>query len=241
MRYGLIGALIFGSVMGAPAAFAQHAGSGHGAGGRGSVGVRPAGGPGYQSIRRNGPGYVGGYAPYPIYGAGYFYGPGIYDPAYGAYSSAEPYGPDGQYGQQGYDPQAPMPTVIINQNFQPDTVRPQIMDYSNGNYSNGSPQGPGFRYPPAPQTNQPYANQPYANQNQRANQNDGQGPAAENTYLLIAMKDHTIYPALAYWIEGDTLNYVAVGGLVNHASLSAIDRELSLKLNAGRRPDFRLP
>jgi hypothetical protein len=59
--------------------------------------------------------------------------------------------------------------------------------------------------------------------------------------FLIAMKDHTIYPALAYWVEGDTLNYITTQGTKNSASLDAVDRPFSQQLNRERKVDFGLP
>ena len=172
-----------------------------------------------------GTGNRGGRANYPVYAGGvYGYGvsgfstggyttvynppPGTYDPIFGVYSP--------EAGGYPYQPPAQTPVVVINQNFQPEVVRPQIIDYTNS-----------ILPPPGPQASQPNS----------ANVSvEGDTPL-----ILIAMKDHTIYPALAYWIQGDTVNYVMAGGAVNHVSLAQIDRELSAKLNAERRPDFKLP
>jgi hypothetical protein len=60
--------------------------------------------------------------------------------------------------------------------------------------------------------------------------------------FLIAMKDHTIFPAVAYWIEGgDTLNYITTQGVHNRATLDLVDRDFSKLLNDQRRVDFALP
>jgi hypothetical protein len=59
--------------------------------------------------------------------------------------------------------------------------------------------------------------------------------------FLIAMKDHTIYPAVAYWVENDTLNYVTQQGVRNRVSLGLVDREFSMQLNKERSIDFGLP
>jgi hypothetical protein len=68
---------------------------------------------------------------------------------------------------------------------------------------------------------------------------------ADNTtaglIFLIAMKDHTIYPAVAYWVEGDTLNYVTTQGAQNRISVDLIDREFSKQLNKERNIDFGVP
>jgi hypothetical protein len=64
---------------------------------------------------------------------------------------------------------------------------------------------------------------------------------APPTIYLIAMTDHTIFPAVAYWVEGDTLNYITTEGSKNRASLSLVDREFSRQLNDERHVEFHLP
>jgi len=109
------------------------------------------------------------------------------------------------------------PQVVINQNFAPDVVRPIVREYVSD--SDG-----GIRvYEPAPA--------PSA----------APTPTEENPTYLIAFKDHTIYAAVAYWVEGETLHYVTKQNTHNQVSLDLIDRELSLRLNRERSVDFRLP
>jgi hypothetical protein len=60
-------------------------------------------------------------------------------------------------------------------------------------------------------------------------------------YYLIEYKDHTIYSALAYWVEGDTLHYVTTQNTHNQASLSLIDLDKTYKLNEDRSIPFSLP
>ncbi len=60
------------------------------------------------------------------------------------------------------------------------------------------------------------------------------------TIYLIAFKDHTIMPALAYWVQGDTLNYITRDGTPNTASMSLIDRDFSRQLNDERGVEFSL-
>jgi len=59
--------------------------------------------------------------------------------------------------------------------------------------------------------------------------------------FLIAMKDHTIFPAIAYWVEGDTLNYITVQGAKNSVSLDLVDRDFSKQINKERKVEFGLP
>ncbi len=59
--------------------------------------------------------------------------------------------------------------------------------------------------------------------------------------FLIALQDHTIYSAVAYWIEGDTLHYFTTGNVHNQASVALVDRELTERLNREKGTEVRLP
>ena len=61
------------------------------------------------------------------------------------------------------------------------------------------------------------------------------------TIYLLAMTDHTIIPAIAYWVDGDTLNYITTEASQNRVSLSLIDRDFSRQLNDSRNVEFKLP
>ena len=60
-------------------------------------------------------------------------------------------------------------------------------------------------------------------------------------YYLISYKDHTIYSALTYWLEGDTLHYVTTQNTHNQATLSLIDLDKTYKLNEDRSVPFSIP
>jgi hypothetical protein len=67
-------------------------------------------------------------------------------------------------------------------------------------------------------------------------------PANEPTaYYLIACKDHTIYAAVAYWVDGDTLHYFTAGNKQNQVSLSQVDRDLTARLNRESGMEVNLP
>jgi hypothetical protein len=72
-------------------------------------------------------------------------------------------------------------------------------------------------------------------------------PAADDTsvlepsHYLIAFKDHTIYAASAYWVDGDTLHYFTAGNTHNQASLALVDREFTERLNKEAGVDVKLP
>lgn len=68
-----------------------------------------------------------------------------------------------------------------------------------------------------------------------------QAQAPESNRYLIAFKDHTIYSAVAYWADGDTLHYFTTGSTHNQASISLLDRELTERLNREMGTDFKLP
>ena len=63
----------------------------------------------------------------------------------------------------------------------------------------------------------------------------------EQQHYLIAFKDHTIYAALAFWVDGDTLHYFTEGNTHNQVSLSMIDKPLTERLNKESGIDMRLP
>jgi hypothetical protein len=64
---------------------------------------------------------------------------------------------------------------------------------------------------------------------------------AEPSHYLIAFKDHTIYSAVAYWVDGNTLHYFTSGSTHNQVSLSLVDRELTDRLNRESGNTVQLP
>ena len=158
--------------------------------------------------------------PYPVFYGGYYAAPYAPDPA--GYAPGVVPGYDQSYApgyDTGYAPGSDTggqpPVVIMNQNYTPEVANPTLRDYSN------TPLPPPgvVQYPPQPQP-----------------------PDDQPTVYLIAMKDHTIFPAVAYWVEGDVLNYVtAQGTSVNRVSLGLVDRDFSQQLNDQRSVPFKLP
>ena len=124
----------------------------------------------------------------------------------------------GYYGDAGYPPQQqqppvnvtvvnqqpPTPTVIINQNYGPQAAPP---DTDTGDaHVFQAPSGGSASYAQPPDSGQ-------------------------QKYALIAFKDHSVYSAAAYWIDGNTMHYVTPQGTQNQASLDLVDLELTKKLN----------
>lgn len=205
-----------------PPAPATTAGGGRIGGGIGPGGGRIGGG-GIGNGRMGGGrrNFGGGavYIPYPVFG-GYGMGYG-FDGFY-----ASDYNP-GPGNAEAYSPEmAPAPpTVIINQNFQTDTIHPQFRDYSNVQL----PQ-PGLAAAP-----------PAAAATAGPSQQAGALADDQPTIFLIAMQDHSIRPVIAYWVQVDTLHYVSLGGVLDQVSLALVDRDFSKQLNAERNVPFALP
>jgi hypothetical protein len=183
---------------------------------RGVPPPRPIGGrPGNPGNFRGNYGRGGGrtiVVPYPVVAYPYGYGFGYGNAGYGY--AEEPNYVVQQVPQQ----QQQAPVVVINQGFKPDVVNPQLRDYSDL----PAPTG-------ADSTLKVYENKPKVYEEEKP------------TIYLIAMKEGTVMPALAFWVEGDTLNYITRESSHNRISLDRVDREFSKKLNQERGLEFRIP
>jgi hypothetical protein len=84
----------------------------------------------------------------------------------------------------------------------------------------------------------PPSNPDVAGRGQPADQDTG---VTEPSHYLIALKDHTIYAASAYWVDGDTLHYFTAGNVHNQASLALVDREFTQRLNKEAGVEVKLP
>ena len=153
--------------------------------------------------------------PYPVFVGGYYGG-------YDGLAPAPYQEPPVQYAPQ----PAPPPVVIINQAYRPETATPVMRDYSN----TPLPE-PTLRNYEAPV-------HPTPDPKERA---AAKAESERPTLFLIAFKDHTILPALAYWMQGDTLHYVTKDGNPNRISIELVDREFSRQLNRERQVEFNLP
>lgn len=120
-----------------------------------------------------------------------------------------------------YPAQAGAP-VTINQNFLPEGSREVIQEYGPGAPESAPPQPSGLRMYQAPTP-------------------PVQAPPEEPVMFLIALKDSSVYSAVAYWVEGESLHYITPQGKANQVSLALVDRNISQKLNEGRKVEFRLP
>lgn len=164
-----------------------------------------------------------------VVGSGYGYGGAVVVPyAYPVYVGSGYYYPpgypdsysDGSYPTGAYPPpaqQQPNVTVV----YPPQSAPPMVNQF-----------GPGDMPPPGanPEPVSPYEAAPA--------QSDDQASA---DHYLIALKDHTIYSVVAYWVDGDTLHYFTAGNVHNQASLSLVDRDLTARLNKESGREVTLP
>jgi hypothetical protein len=67
------------------------------------------------------------------------------------------------------------------------------------------------------------------------------GSQSSSPLYLIAFQDGVIRAAIAYSVDGDTLHYVTQQNEHKQTPLSAVDRDLSRRLNQERRVAFSLP
>lgn len=185
-----------------------------------------AAGPGGHPVSGNhGPTGTAGHRPYGPYGAygrrglGYGYGPG--------------YGYDYGLGYGGLYPDEPF--------YEP---------YNSGEYPPPGAAGPNVLMisPPAPAV-QEMAVHPviheYGDVKECTNPPNA-GPPAEGgetspIVYLLALRDKNIHAATTYWIAGGTLHYLDTDHKERQVPLSAVDRDLSAKLNRERNVPFNLP
>jgi hypothetical protein len=164
---------------------------------------------------RTGGGNRGGtlWVPYvvPFYVGGYGYGYGD-----------TPADPAAQQPQQ----QQPNVTVVY-----PPQPAPVIINQ----YGSGGGEGPTGQAQPAAAEAPPQG--PYMpSAEDSANSSTG-----DTSPYLIAFKDHSIYSAVAYWVDGDTLHYFTSGNTHNQISLELVDRDLTERLNKEAGREMNLP
>jgi len=121
----------------------------------------------------------------------------------------------------------PSPTVIINQGYAPDQMRPVVTEVGPGTPETMTTYQ-------APVTQQPEGRP--LSESMRAPSNTEGRP----TVYLVAMKSGEVYAALAYWLEDGTLHYITTKHAHNRASIELVDADLSKQLNQERGLDFSL-
>lgn len=145
------------------------------------------------------------------------YVPYAYPVYYGGYDYSQNQQPNVVvvYPQQ----QPPQPPVVINQSFSTPPAQPSVQDIPRD-----LPDPAAVRSYDAPA------------------RNTADNPTPDTgSYYLIAFKDHSIYSAVAYWVDGETLHYFTSGNTHNQVSLALVDTPLTERLNRERRIDVKLP
>lgn len=140
-----------------------------------------------------------------------WYTPGLYD--YGTPSSVSTYTADTPPYMMSAPPMAPPPAPLA--------APPVII-----NQYFGGPPPPNGAFAPPPDDTPHTAGEPLA---------------PVDNYYLIAYKDHSVYPAISYWVEDKTLHYVTTQNTHNQASLDLIDINLTRTINQARNVTFTLP
>jgi hypothetical protein len=102
-------------------------------------------------------------------------------------------------------------------------------------------QPPAMNMGPGPGAQAPLSFYPPPPDQQAQSQTVVVPPSDTTPPYLIALKDHTIYSAIAYWVDGDTLHYFTSGNTHNQVSLSLLDRPMTERLNRETGTDFKLP
>ncbi|MGE5646565.1 MAG: hypothetical protein ACM336_12310 [Acidobacteriota bacterium] len=152
---------------------------------------------------------------------------GSFPIAYPVFIGGGYYGDPSMYGYGDYPgyppPQQPPVTIVMPP---PQQQSPVIINQ----YPAGAQQ----------EVAQPPAGQPDT-QMYQAPSEPRPGPDPNQVNFFIALKDSSVYTALAYWVEDGTLHYITPEGRHNQVSLALVDRPTSAKLNEGRKVEFRLP
>jgi hypothetical protein len=128
---------------------------------------------------------------------------------------------DNSYAQPPAQPQQPNVTVV----FPPQPAPVIVPQYGPGDAALATPNMP---VPGPPSVYQPQTEQPSNDQ-------------SSIDHFLIALKDHTVYSVVAYWVDGDTLHYFTGGNVHNQVSLSLVDRALTERLNRESGAEVKLP
>jgi hypothetical protein len=67
------------------------------------------------------------------------------------------------------------------------------------------------------------------------------GSSNSSPIYLIALKNHNIFAASSYSVNGGTLNYITLEHAEKQVQLDEIDRDMTMRLNGERHVAFQLP
>jgi len=129
----------------------------------------------------------------------------------------------------------PAPSVIINQYYSPEQVRPQMKEYDDlpeARLPRTEVQGGDVRVHP------PAARQQGAAP--KAAPAEASTDSSKPTITLLAFKDSSIVAAIAYWEQAEQLHFVTNGFAKKIVPAGSLDKALSEQLNKERRVEFKL-
>ncbi|HUQ94719.1 MAG TPA: hypothetical protein VM120_23765 [Bryobacteraceae bacterium] len=165
-------------------------------------------------------------------------------PGRGGRTLVVPYGVPVGYGYgYGYDA-APMqtivqpvqtsPSVIINQYYSTESVRPQLREYTDLPDPIRPPRTE-VEAPAQARVNPP-RQQPAAPR--PAHPVEVTDSASRPTLTLLAFKDSSVVSSIAYWVQGEQLHYVTKTYVKRVVPLSSLDKATSAQLNRERNVEF---
>ncbi|MBL8179305.1 MAG: hypothetical protein JNK48_31800 [Bryobacterales bacterium] len=131
----------------------------------------------------------------------------------------------------------PSPSVIINQYYSPEQVRPQMKEYDDlpeARLPRTEVQGGDVRVHP------PAARQPAAAPKSAEVAEAAAADSSKPTITLLAFKDSSIVAAIAYWEQAGDLHFVTSAFSKRIVPAGALDRILSEQLNKERKVEFKL-
>jgi hypothetical protein len=233
--------VVVSAVLVASTAMAQHSGGGHSGGGHSGGGFSGGGhsGGGFSGGGHSGGGFSGGGHSGGGYSGGGFRNGGSFG-GRGGYSGGRSYGrsyvipyaipyfvPSYGFGfaPVGFTNYGSVdPAYAMGYNYAPQAAPvEQPMDYG--------PQDAQPLPPPNPDTIHMY---------QAPAPSPQDAAMSEGRYYLIAYKDHSVYTALAFWMENGALNYVTPQNVHNQVTLDLLDLDLTKQLNSRRGLPFNI-
>jgi len=127
------------------------------------------------------------------------------------------------------EPAPQSPTVIINQYYSPDVVRPQIKEYTDL---------PEAVKPKGEESKQQATVYPPSAQEEMSAERVVS--ATKATLTLLAFRDSSVVAVIAYWVQGQDLHYVTKSYGKKVVPVETLDKGVSLQLNSERGVEFTL-
>ncbi len=128
------------------------------------------------------------------------------------------------------------PTVVINQNYLPETANPAMRIYSDDEQPIEPDAGSSvkiYRAPVAPRPEGRPIPNPAASSRDRVIDE-------KPTIYLIALKDASVHSAIGYWANKGDLMFVSPSGQITRVPLEQLDRKTTEQLNSERKVDIDL-